>query len=716
MQFTTQSIRKTTLRGQMTLMVLSATVLVALTVIASLSVYEFLLAKRESHDHLLGHAEIINRNIAPALVFNDSAEVSRNLEVFAADPSLVWLIVQNKQGKVMGYYHRGPKAVSYAELETTAHRLKQETGGKVSSFFDLSNDLAWPIRYDGEVLGTLYIEQDYSPLLKRLQQLVWITLGVVLVSATVCRLFTRRLGAMVGTPVEQMADLMHRISETRDYGLRSELKDDNEFGRLSDGLNEMLEEIERRDHNLEERQKHLDHLANYDGLTGLPNRILFEERLQQSFEHARRREEFFALLFIDLDDFKLVNDTYGHKAGDLLLCETARRLSEAVRAEDTVARMGGDEFTGILSNVHSAENAVSIARKLLHGLVATYRIDQKDMFVGASIGVAVYPLHGTSIQELMRRADLAMYHAKELGKNNVVVFNSNLQHKAEDRAALLNDLQLALEQNQFELYYQPKICLETGNYVGAEAFLRWNHPERGLVGPNSFLPLAEESGLIIPIGNWVIRQCCREMKIMHSCNLFLPSVSINLSPLQLLRENLVDQVRDAIFETNICCNTLEVEIPESVLLDDRPQVRQNIAGLQDLGIKISIDDFASGASSLAKLSELHIHSLKLSADLLKQTKDSKMVRALLAVTESIELDLLYKGVETFEQEQFVRSLGGNYAQGYHYSRPIPLTSFSAFMMSLNRLSDSYSHCPNHAENSHCCRLPEIGLSTDTERC
>ena len=488
-------------------------------------------------------------------------------------------------------------------------------------------------------------------------------------------LLAKRLGQIVTDPILSLAATMDEISRTKDYRLRAEVSSVAELTHLAYGFNEMLDEIARRDEALLERQESLHRLANYDTLTGLPNRAMFRDRLAQALRFSGRTAEKLAVLFIDLDDFKLINDTHGHRVGDLLLNEVSRRLEMETRGDETLARLGGDEFIVFLQNIKSANLAMQVARKHLHNLLAPYLLEENQLFISASIGIALYPEHGDTAEVLVKSADTAMYQAKEKGKNQIEFFTQALYSRVSERLSLQGDLRRALKDEEFVLHYQPRINLLTGKWSGVEALVRWQHSQHGLISPLTFIPLAEETGLIMQLGEWVLRNACNQLHRWHCEGIHLPRISVNVSPIQFRRQNIVELVKSAISEASLCTQALELEITESALMDNMEHAISTLRLLQDMGINISIDDFGTGYSSLSHLRTLPVNILKidrsfvLNAHELKE--DAQILSAIITMAHSLNLDVVAEGVECEEHEVLLFSQGCHETQGFFYARPMP---------------------------------------------
>ncbi|MDD2899235.1 MAG: EAL domain-containing protein [Desulfuromonadaceae bacterium] len=425
------------------------------------------------------------------------------------------------------------------------------------------------------------------------------------------------------------------------------------------------------------------HLAYHDILTNLPNRALFSDRLSQALHRAERVGEKVAVLFIDLDDFKLINDTHGHRVGDLLLTEVARRLNEITRAGDTLARMGGDEFTIFLHDIKSSDNARLVARKHLNNLTETYQIEDKQLFVSASIGIALFPDHASSAEVLTKGADTAMYRAKQSGKNNIELFSQTMYCKASERMSLQGDLRRALENREFVLHYQPRVNLRDGTWSGVEALVRWQHPDRGCISPLSFIPLAEETGLIMELGEWVLREATGQLHRWHCDGINIARVSVNVSPLQFRRQNLIELVTSALTDACLCTKALELEITESALIDDMDQSIATLKQLQRRGISISIDDFGTGYSSLCHLRSLPVDILKIDRSFVmnahESAEDAQILTAIIAMAHSLKLEIVAEGVECERHEALLAAQRCREAQGFFYSPPLTAEELSTLL-------------------------------------
>jgi diguanylate cyclase (GGDEF)-like protein len=487
------------------------------------------------------------------------------------------------------------------------------------------------------------------------------------------------LARRITRPLQLLTASTEAASQGR-FEQQIEIRTNDEIGTLAVAFNAMLRQ-------LHEHHERIRHLAFFDSVTALPNRVQFKELLGRAIATARRYRRRIAVLFLDLDRFKLINDTFGHEAGDRLLQEFARRLTERLRDADVVARpndeasgsmlarLGGDEFTILLGQVRGSADAARAAGRVLEALAQPFDLGGQTVFVGASIGIAVFPDDGDDPEVLLRNADVAMYHAKEQGRNNYQFYSRSLGARTYTRLTLERDLRQALERGEFQLHYQAQLDLASWAVVGLEALLRWAHPRLGLVPPATFVALAEETRLIVPLGAWVLQQACRAARAWSDSGLGPLRIAVNLSMLQVLHDDFVGQVAAVLAETELPPERLELEITETMVMSDAEAMIAKLAEIKRMGVKLAIDDFGTGHSSLSYLKRLPLDRLKIDKsfvhDIDCDADDEAIVTAIIAMSRSLKFEILAEGVETQRQVEFLRRQGCDLAQGFLFAPPLP---------------------------------------------
>jgi len=427
----------------------------------------------------------------------------------------------------------------------------------------------------------------------------------------------------------------------------------------------------------------LEHLVHYDTLTGLPNRALLQDRLGQAIELARRQGRQLALMFMDLDQFKPINDSLGHQVGDLLLQSVAQRLTGSVRHSDTVSRQGGDEFVLLLPYIEHAADAALSAQKMLAALAPPHHLDDHELHIGASIGISIYPDDGIDAEALMKCSDTAMYDAKASGRNTYRFFEPRMNAQAVERKSIEASLRLALERQEFVLHYQPKIDLQRGTTTGVEALIRWQHPQRGLLASAQFVPTAEECGLILPIGRWVLREACKQAQAWLQAGLPPVTISVNVSAAEFHAADYLENVRSALEAAQLEPHSLELDLTERVLMRDVASTEPVLHALSDLGVKLAVDDFGTGYSSLRSLRTYPIDSLKIDPSFVSRmignADDAAIVCAAISLARSLGLRASAEGVETVEQAQFLRDRQCDEAQGDYFAPPLAADALAALL-------------------------------------
>ncbi|MGO3453790.1 MAG: putative bifunctional diguanylate cyclase/phosphodiesterase [Marinomonadaceae bacterium] len=439
-------------------------------------------------------------------------------------------------------------------------------------------------------------------------------------------------------------------------------------------------------HDIQEQRDHdvaLYRLNNYDDLTNLPNRNLLYSQLERALVNARKRNFNFGILYLDLDGFKVVNDTFGHRVGDELIQQVAERIKNTIPQQACLYRLGGDEFVVVQEHASGPEELVAIADMIIKNSISPYPVSQMEMMITSSIGVACYPEHGENIDHLLKNADAAMYRAKSIGHNSSFVYENSMSDNVLAHLTLGGGLRKAIEEEQFELYYQPKVRLSDERIVGAEALIRWMHPELGMISPDQFIPLAEESGLILPLGEWVIRRACQQLKEWREQGIPPINVSVNLSGRQFMQSDLVEMVGQILEETGVDPKHLELELTESMLMADAQQTIEKLYAFRQLGLTLSIDDFGTGYSSLAYLKKFPIQTLKIDrsfiSDLGINSDDEAIVKATIAMANSLNLKVIAEGVENRAQLDVLNSYQCEEVQGFLFARPMNQVDFVTYI-------------------------------------
>jgi diguanylate cyclase (GGDEF)-like protein/PAS domain S-box-containing protein len=429
----------------------------------------------------------------------------------------------------------------------------------------------------------------------------------------------------------------------------------------------------------------LRYIATHDSLTDLPNRSLFNERLRHALHQGTRYNRGIAVMFIDIDRFKVVNDSLGHSAGDRLLQDCARRLTECLRESDTVARLGGDEFVVMVENFTAPKDAIAVAQKILTGLAKPFFVDGQEFLMSASIGISIFPDDGKDAETLLKNADIAMYRAKDQGRNNYQFYSAQMNKHTFERLAMESSLRRAIERNEFLLHYQPKLDLRTGAIAGVEALVRWQHPDWGMVSPAQFIPLAEETGLIVQIGEWVLKTACEQSKRWRDLGIPSMRVAVNLSARQFAQKTLLSDVARTIAQSGLTPDCLELEITESLVMTNPEHATETLHKLKDMGINLSIDDFGTGYSSLAYLKRFPIDCIKIDRSFIKdiptEPDDMAITKGVIALGHSLRLKVIAEGVETKEQQDFLRSNDCDEMQGFLFSKPLPAQEVTALLKS-----------------------------------
>ena len=592
-----------------------------------------------------------------------------------------YLFVTDNQGSVYFQSARRPvgKAIPAAFMTAVQNNEDQQWKPLLTSFNGESAFIAAsPLQND------LYL---YAVLPEKELRAISYQLGIAVAAITLLTILATMFSIMI-VMEHQIIRPLHRLRV-----LAREIGSGNLSVRVNttnanDEIGELATAFEDMAGSLEQSNERIQFLAYHDSLTGLPNRTMFRKYLDRTIEHARRNHLTLALLFLDIDDFKRINDTMGHQAGDILLREIADRLTKVLRGGDfiahdhthskpgeTLARLGGDEFIILLPNIKDNFVPSVVAERLIDLITKPVKISGHECFVSASIGITLYPSDGKTADELIKNADIAMYHAKDRGKNAYEYFEGSMNTAAQERAKLEKRLRIALNQNQFELHYQPQIHGLKREIVGLEALLRWRHPEDGLIPPNDFIPLAEKSGLILPIGEWVIHEACRQARAWQEAGYPLDLISVNVSSIQIERQNVAAVIREALDDTGLKPGCLEIEITESAIMCDPESAVKLLEEIKSIGVSIALDDFGTGYSSLSYLRRFPIDTLKIDRDFVsdidEKPADAEIIEAITAMAHTLRLRVVVEGIERESQLDIALNRKCDVIQGYLFSRPLP---------------------------------------------
>ena len=665
------------------------TIAVTLVLVSgAMVIHEYEVYRSDILEQLLAQARMLGRVSAPALLTHDRKLAGELLAGLKSRSDVSRAAIFAGNGDLFAEFRAPGEDVSLTADPSAA--------GNQMGFITVT--VSEPLAA-GAQTGSIRIEASLTALYLHLAwyALVFTLAGVAAVG--IALVLTDWLLASSSRPLLQLVDLMERVSNDKDFSLRARVHQQDEVGALALGFNNMLNRIQKREgdlrRELSERkrvERRLAVLAHFDTLTRLPNRNYFNQRLTAVLA-AAASDQLVALLFLDLDNFKIVNDTLGHQLGDQLLKEVAVRLRGCIRAEDCVCRLGGDEFTIILEQVRSVESVGQVAQKVVNALSEPIILGDNEFYVTSSIGISVFPKDGNDAVTLIKNGDTAMYHAKERGKNNFQFFTSEMTDRARKRLMLETALRQALERGEFVLYYQPQVDLRTAEIVGAEALLRWQRPGVGIVGPQEVIPVAEETGLIVPIGEWILWAACSQAHLWQRAGHNSVRVSVNISARQFREHDFLRVLANVLDDTQLDPAFLELELTESALMED---VEGAIAKAQDLramGVNLSIDDFGTGYSSISYLQRFPISDLKIDRsfvqDIPSNTDNVEITKAIITMARGLNIEVVAEGVETRAQMEFLAQHGCDRAQGYFIDHALPAAEFE------NRLCERRNiHAPD----------------------
>jgi len=527
------------------------------------------------------------------------------------------------------------------------------------------------VRSGWYMIGHYPREELLAPLRELLERMLWVTVICSLVISLLVGYLVQR---GVGRPLHKLRLLMQE-GEKGNLNVRTDYRADNDIGDLSRAFNRMMDQIT---------------LAYYDTLTKLPNRRLLVDRMQDALAHAEQQQEQVAVLFVDIDRFKMVNDSLGHQAGDVLIQLVGQRLLACARERDTVARIAGDEFVVLVPQASEAA-ACAVAERMLDVLRQPFEVLETELFITGSVGISVYPLDGRDAETLVKCADMAMYEAKAKGKNNLKRYMPDMAVRSNERIRIEYDLHRALEHGEFELYYQPRVNAGTRRIVGCEALIRWRHESLGVISPDRFIPVSEETGLIVPIGEWVLREACRQTRAWQTAGYDTGRVAVNVSAKQF-ESGFADTVKRILEETGLEGHWLEIEITESALIENEGKIKDILHTLKSFGIHLSIDDFGTGYSSLAFLMKFEVDTLKIDQSFvhgITSSPDNQTIAtAVIQLAHNLGMKVVSEGVETQEEYDFLRERGSDEVQGYLISKPLPAQWYEQFILDNHHLGET----------------------------
>ncbi len=619
-------------------------------------------------------ADVIGQNSTAALDFSDRKAATEVLGALRREPPVVSACLYDTRGWLFSEYLRDAGSAPCLRNSGTAEVVDAEF-----------RSVTRGVRRATEFVGSIQVKADLRELKDRNNRMMAIAVSLALLSLGMAGFAGALLQSRISKPVMNLAAAMNQVTRDGTFEARVNVEGTEEIAQLAAGFNRMIIELERRNQQAREAESRLLEQARTDSLTGLPNRRFLGEQLERELARTQRAKWTIGLLYIDLDGFKLVNDSLGHGVGDMLLRSVAERLKSRVRMTDTLARVGGDEFTVILTGLENENDATVAANGLIQCLTRPFVIDGNEITVGASVGISTRCSAGAEDHDLLKQADSAMYAAKRSGKNRAVHFSPELGLMARERLTLESELRGAIGRGEIYVVYQPEFSLTTGRIVRFEALARWRHPHLGEISPATFIPIAEESGLIHGIGEFVMEEACRECLTWQKSPSAPIQVAVNVSAIQFSSETIVDEVGSILRRTGLSPKLLQVELTESVMIGSVDHSAQKMKRLRSLGVTLAIDDFGTGYSCLGYLPELPFTALKIDRtfvrNLLSSPEVATMIRTMIELGNKIGLHVIVEGIEQAAQLDMVVEMGADDAQGYLLGRPspTPLTQYAEYL-------------------------------------
>ena len=655
--------------------------LVAGSIIFSmLFIFEYFNAKNITVKESTIFANILAGNIAPSIKNEDVLAISNTLASVEYNDKICQTFAFDKAWNLLGAFHKGNDFVRQRRFIPTIKEHK-------NLWHDGHFYSVVPITNDNLKLGFLVVVGSLDGFYMRMLQYAFVMIFIFFVAIFVTSKLRESLQKSILQPIYKLDEVTTEIIKTKNLKQEIPAFNSDEIGDLAKNFQLMISDLNSYHQELNKKTDDLFYQANYDTLTHLPNRALFQDRLKQSIYKSSRNNEKFALFFIDLDQFKEVNDTFGHEYGDKLLVKVAQRLSSILTEDDTLARLGGDEFIIIMNNLKELHGVSVLAQKVLDILEVPIDVEGEEIFISSSIGISLFPQDSKDEKELLKNADIAMYRAKHDGRATYHFYAQEMTQEVLMRADMQRRIRYALQEHEFIVYYQPQYNIQEEKLIGLEALVRWEDKKKGIVLPGEFIAYAEEFGMVVAINRQVMRMAMKQAKVWDTKGLYFGRLSINISIEQVEDKNFVSLVQSLLHETNCNPNWITLELTEGQIMKNPKRAITILEQLNSLGILIAVDDFGTGYSSLAYLKHLPISELKIDRafimDISEDEDDKAIVNAIIAIAKSLKLDLIAEGVETDEQKEFLLSQGCNKIQGYLYARPMPADKIDKMLTHLD---------------------------------
>lgn len=650
--------------SKITTVVLLASSVAIGTLVMALLVFDWMSSTTLLRDRLVTLADVIGQNSTAALVFNDQPAAGEVLQALRREPPIVSACLYDLSNHLFAEYRKDSESPSCSQT-------KPEPAAPSHKY----SIVIRPVHHENELVGTLSLTSDLHELEKRQDNLLLVGGILAFFALAIGGIFGVLLQRRISKPILDLSQAMREVTDGQNFAARVEIAGSDEIAQLGVGFNTMLSELERREREKRRAEEELQLEAHTDALTGLPNRRLFMERLSQALLFAQTESRTVGLLYIDLDGFKLVNDSLGHSLGDLLLVEVGERLQSSIREPNTLARVGGDEFTVILTACGTKEDAAALADRVLSSFNQPFLIEGHEITIGASIGISMMSDDNLEGCDLLRQADNAMYAAKRNGKNQAMFFRPELGLVARERLNLENQLRGAISRGELKNYYQPEFDVRSGRLVRFEALARWLHPTLGMIPPVKFIPIAEESGLIHSIGAYLMELACQEALNWQLLSPYPVQVAVNISSIQFNRDNIVEEISDILTRTGLRPDLLQIELTETVMVGSPERSAEKMRRLRALGVSLAIDDFGTGYSCLSYLTSLPFQVLKVDRSFVKELGSKRevfaMVRSLIGLAHNMDMRVIVEGIEEPAQLDLIRQLAADEVQGFLLGRPSP---------------------------------------------